>query len=118
MNSGALRYLPGVATLRLDRDACTGCRMCTMVCPHAVLVIDDDGRASIADLDACMECGACVTNCAYEALSVDAGVGCASAIIHSWVFGGEPSCGCTDDDDAHGSSCDDDAPRPGPSRRC
>jgi NAD-dependent dihydropyrimidine dehydrogenase PreA subunit len=99
MSDTALRYLPGVATLRLDRDACTGCRMCTIVCPHGVLAMDADKRASIIDLDACMECGACVTNCAPGALCVDAGVGCASAIIHSWVFGGEPTCGCGDAED-------------------
>jgi NAD-dependent dihydropyrimidine dehydrogenase PreA subunit len=96
-----LRYLEGVTTLRLDPSKCTGCRVCTQVCPHAVFEMHD-GRARIVDLDACMECGACVTNCASEALSVDAGVGCASAIIRSWVLGGEPACGC-DDDTGQGS---------------
>jgi NAD-dependent dihydropyrimidine dehydrogenase PreA subunit len=91
------RYLAGVATLRLDRDACTGCRQCVAVCPHGALDMADDRKARIADLDACMECGACVTNCESEALAVKAGVGCASAIVHSWIFGGEPTCGCSDD---------------------
>jgi NAD-dependent dihydropyrimidine dehydrogenase PreA subunit len=118
VSTAALRYLPGVATLRLDRDACTGCRMCTIVCPHGVLAMDSGKRASIVDLDACMECGACVTNCAYGALSVNAGVGCASAIIHSCVFGGEPSCGCSDDEAGCGSEAAPDAPRPVPTRRC
>ena len=31
-----LRYLPGVSTLVLDEDACIGCSMCWMVCPHSV----------------------------------------------------------------------------------
>ena len=100
----ALRYLDGVATLELDVERCTGCRLCTYVCPHAVFEMRD-GRASIVDLDACMECGACVTNCAPEALSVDAGVGCASAIVRSWILGGEPSCGCGEDEAGGAGGC-------------
>ena len=98
------RYLEGVTTLRLEPSRCTGCGTCTVVCPHAVFAMDQ-GRASIVDRDACMECGACVTNCAAEALSVDAGVGCASAIINSWIFGGEPSCGCADDPTGNAPGC-------------
>lgn len=88
-----LRYIEEVVTLELDRDRCTGCRVCTTVCPHAVFEMRD-GRAAIRDLGACMECGACAKNCAWGAISVSPGVGCAEAIIRSWVFGGEPTCGC------------------------
>jgi ferredoxin len=104
--STGLRYLEGVTTLQLDASRCTGCGACTEVCPHAVFVVEEH-RARILDRDACMECGACVTNCAADALSVDAGVGCASAIINSWIFGGEPSCGCADDETgaASGGCC-------------
>ena len=106
-----LRYLPGVSTLRLDTSRCTGCRICTLVCPHGVLEMDGC-VVRVADLDACIECGACVMNCPSEALSVNAGVGCASAIVRSWILGGEPSCGCDDagdagrpGDTARGGSC-------------
>ena len=98
-----LRYLDGVSTLALDVTRCTGCGACTEVCPHAVLEMAD-ARARIVDRDACRECGACVTNCAAGALSVDAGVGCASAIINSWIFGGEPTCGCEDTADGGATS--------------
>ncbi|PIX84931.1 MAG: ferredoxin, partial [Nitrospirae bacterium CG_4_10_14_3_um_filter_53_41] len=37
------------------------------------------------------------------ALKVNAGVGCASAIIKSMIKGGEPSCDCSGDD--HGACC-------------
>ncbi len=101
-----LRYLEGVSTLSLDDEKCTGCRMCVEVCPHGVFEMGADKRAHIRDVDACMECGACSTNCAYSAISLDPGVGCAQAIIHSWIFGGEPTCDCkggTQSDS--GSSC-------------
>jgi len=40
-------------------------------------------KAYITDRDACMECGACQQNCEAGAIAVDAGVGCAYAVIMS-----------------------------------
>ena len=88
-----LRYLDNVVTLQLDAAKCTGCGMCPTVCPHGVFLVSER-KARIADRDACIECGACARNCPAAALSVKAGVGCASAIIHSWLTGEEPSCDC------------------------
>jgi ferredoxin len=88
-----LRYLDSVVTLQLDSEKCVGCGQCAEVCPHGVLTLA--GKcAQLRDRDACIECGACARNCPVEALLVKAGVGCASAIIHSWLTGGEPSCDC------------------------
>jgi len=87
------RYLSNVTTLTLDTGKCTGCRRCTEVCPHGVFEIANK-RALIADKDACMECGACALNCPANAIAVNAGVGCAAAIIMGWLTGSEPSCDC------------------------
>ena len=92
-----LRYLPNVVTLELDVAKCNGCRMCVIVCPHAVLAVEDK-RAKIIDRDACIECGACQRNCAPGAISVQAGVGCAAAMISaatSRTRGKKPTCGCS-----------------------
>mgnify|MGYP001576509513 CR=1 FL=1 len=89
----SLRYLPNVATLQLDRSICNGCRMCLTVCPHNVFMLENK-RAVIADLDACMECGACQKNCPEEAIAVQAGVGCAYALIKSRIYKTEVRCGC------------------------
>jgi NAD-dependent dihydropyrimidine dehydrogenase PreA subunit len=88
-----LKYLKGVATLRLDEDNCTGCGMCEIVCPHGVFEMAN-GKAAIADLDSCMECGACALNCEFGAIEVESGVGCAEAIIIGAVRGTEPTCDC------------------------
>lgn len=88
------RYLKGVATLSLNREACVGCTRCVQVCPHGVLEMQGQ-KAVISDLDGCMECGACVRNCAPGALTVTPGVGCAAAIIHGFLTGSEPSCDCS-----------------------
>ena len=93
MNMFDLKYLKNVSTLKLDQQKCTGCRMCTIVCPHAVFIIENK-KAKIGDLDMCMECGACAMNCKDEAITVNKGVGCATAVINSYVKKTEPTCGC------------------------
>lgn len=103
-----LRYIEDVVTLELDAEKCTGCRVCTLVCPHGVFEMQK-GRAHIRDRGACMECGACANNCAWGAISVHPGVGCAEAIIRSWIFGGEPTCGCSTPTQA-GACCGPEQP--------
>ena len=88
-------YLRNVVTLSLDMHRCTGCGTCEIVCPHGVIKRIEK-KARIVDRDACMECGACAINCRAEALEVQAGVGCAAAVINSLVNGGEPTCGCAE----------------------
>ena len=89
-----MKYLKNVVTLELDLSKCTGCGRCIEVCPREVLYLKDR-KASIADRDLCIECGACANNCEYGAITVDAGVGCADAIITSMITGGEPVCDCS-----------------------
>jgi Pyruvate/2-oxoacid:ferredoxin oxidoreductase delta subunit len=87
-----LTYIPNVVTLQLDEEKCTGCAMCLLVCPHAVLSMND-GHAQIENRDACMECGACAQNCPTEAVTVQHGVGCAAAVINT-ALGRDPSSCC------------------------
>ena len=96
-----MQYLRNVVTLNLDAQKCTGCGMCAEVCPHGVFVVED-GKARIIDRDACMECGACARNCAPEALSVQAGVGCATAVLNGMLRGGPPTCDCSADSECCG----------------
>jgi NAD-dependent dihydropyrimidine dehydrogenase PreA subunit len=93
-----MKYLANVATLKYDSGKCAGCGRCVEVCPRGVFEMRDK-RAAITDKDLCMECGACAKNCDFGALSVNAGVGCAAAIITGMITGNEPSCGCGDTSD-------------------
>ena len=89
-------YLKNVATLKVDETKCTGCGRCLEVCPHEVLKMN--GRhAQIQDLDACMECGACSRNCPAGAVTVQAGVGCAAAVINGMLGRDKAACCCVVD---------------------
>jgi NAD-dependent dihydropyrimidine dehydrogenase PreA subunit len=84
-------------TLEYDETLCSGCGMCSTVCPHGVFEVNGD-KAELINPDACMECGACQVNCPTGALKVDSGVGCATAMIWAALTGRkEPTCGCSDD---------------------
>ncbi|MDR1607908.1 MAG: 4Fe-4S binding protein [Deltaproteobacteria bacterium] len=84
-------YLKNVATLSFLAEKCLGCGRCAEVCPHGVFSLADK-KAWVVEKDLCMECGACSLNCPAKAIEVNAGVGCASAIIKGWITGSEPSC--------------------------
>lgn len=95
------KYLKNVTTLRLEPEKCTGCGICTQVCPHGILSINKL-KAEINDKDYCIECGACMTNCPFSAISVETGTGCAYAFIRSMFTKGKPSCGPSNN---NGSCC-------------
>ena len=99
-----MRYLADVTSLAYGLDKCTGCGRCVEVCPQGVFEMREK-RASITDRDLCMECGACARNCDFGAISVNAGVGCAAAIINSMVTGGPPTCDCSGDAGGVTSCC-------------
>ena len=87
-----LRDLKNVATLSLNEERCIGCGMCLEVCPRGVF--EKNGRhVRIVDRDGCMECGACAKNCPVAAVTVDAGVGCAAAVINR-MLGRDGACCC------------------------
>ncbi len=80
-----LLYYPG---------KCVNCDRCIEVCPHVVFE-RGERVVEIVEHEACMECGACAINCPTEALKVEAGVGCAYALMWQAIKGTkEPSCGC------------------------
>ena len=89
-----MQYIKNIVTLKLDSALCTGCGLCTEVCPHAVFEIRNR-KARIVDIDDCMECGACALNCQFGAIYVKSGVGCATGVINGIINNSEPSCDCS-----------------------
>ena len=77
-----LRYFADVSTLNYDESKCRNCGRCVEVCPHGVFTIENK-KARIVDKNACIECGACQMNCQFDAIKVNAGVGCAAALLNA-----------------------------------
>jgi len=84
-------YLKNVVTLKLDAGRCTGCGFCLNVCPRGVIA-RQGRKTAIVEKDNCIECGACARNCPAGAITVQAGVGCATAILSR--SGECCECGC------------------------
>lgn len=102
--TGRLLYLKGVATLRLEQDACIGCGMCLTVCPQEVFAMEH-GKALIIVPDACMECGACMMNCPAGAVLVQSGVGCAQAVFNTMLGRSSEACCAVEGKPGGGSCC-------------
>jgi NAD-dependent dihydropyrimidine dehydrogenase PreA subunit len=90
-------------TLLYSPKLCNNCGMCSMVCPQGVFA-PGERVARMVDRNACIECGACLLNCEPGAIQVQAGVGCAAAMIRSALTGqkevscepdGGSDCGCS-----------------------
>ena len=86
------KYFKNVVSLSFDEKKCNGCGRCTEVCPHGVFNVSN-GKAEVVERDLCMECGACALNCPFDAIAVNAGVGCAAAVLWGQLTGNEPACG-------------------------
>ena len=91
-------------TLEYDAARCSGCGMCTTVCPHGVFVQTGD-VAELVHAERCMECGACSLNCPTGAIAVESGVGCASALMRAALMGRSDAEACCGPSDDGGSSC-------------
>jgi len=51
----------------VDKETCTGCGTCTIVCPYAAIIKDDDGKAVVITAS-CKSCGACASVCPENAI--------------------------------------------------
>jgi NAD-dependent dihydropyrimidine dehydrogenase PreA subunit len=79
--------------INVEREKCLRCWTCVDVCPHATLEVGEDSRPVQVRPEDCMECGACAQNCQGEAITVEAGVGCFSALVNETLFGKKDGCG-------------------------
>jgi Pyruvate/2-oxoacid:ferredoxin oxidoreductase delta subunit len=90
-------------TLTYDASRCSGCGLCSTVCPHGVFSQTGD-VAELVRYEQCMECGACSSNCPTGAIAVESGVGCAAALMLAALRGKSDAEACCGPDDG-GSSC-------------
>ena len=80
--------------ISIEKDKCTACEVCTYVCPHHVIEMNN-GYATLEHLERCIECAACQLNCSFGAISVTKGTACLYAIIKEDILKiKEKGCGC------------------------
>lgn len=56
----------------VDRENCTGCRICVKYCAHDAIYLDEEKKATI-DYDRCVGCGQCVALCQYDSAVMGSG---------------------------------------------
>ena len=54
--------------LRLNADHCSGCRICTTICPYGAISIGPEATTAKIDLDKCQACGLCYSACPAGAI--------------------------------------------------
>lgn len=55
-------------SIRIDKEKCTGCKMCTSVCPGNLISMDTDSKAVNRSPKDCWGCAACVKECRFKAI--------------------------------------------------
>lgn len=56
--------------VQVDRDKCTGCRMCVKVCPAGALEVAEKKSRMVQVFPMCMSCGDCTAICPEDAISI------------------------------------------------
>ncbi|MDD5081830.1 MAG: 4Fe-4S binding protein, partial [Dehalococcoidales bacterium] len=57
------------ATSVVDEDLCSGCKVCTFLCPYSAISFDDEKKVSRINEALCKGCGVCVAACPSGAIT-------------------------------------------------
>jgi heterodisulfide reductase subunit A len=57
-------------TARVSLDKCTGCGLCTKVCPYNAITVDKEKKKAEVVEAACAGCGTCGAECPFEAMEM------------------------------------------------
>jgi uncharacterized Fe-S center protein len=79
----------------IDREECTGCRICEKYCAHDAIHVGSD-RKAVIDYERCVGCGQCVALCQYEGAVMGEGdtserLNCKIAEYAQAVVAGKPN---------------------------
>ena len=55
-------------SIKIIKDKCNGCMLCTKVCPFAAITVVE--KLAVIDLDKCTICGACKEVCKFNAIEI------------------------------------------------
>jgi heterodisulfide reductase subunit A len=57
-------------TAEVNRNRCTGCGLCVLVCPYNALEIDEEKKIAVVNRAMCKGCGSCSAACRSSAIDV------------------------------------------------
>jgi len=57
------------ATAVIDEDLCSGCRICSLICPYSAISFDEEKEVSRVNEALCKGCGVCVAACPSGAIT-------------------------------------------------
>ncbi len=57
-------------TAIVNKNRCTGCGLCVLVCPYNAVEIDEEEKIAVVNTAMCKGCGACSANCRSSAIDV------------------------------------------------
>jgi len=60
----------GETSVKIYKDWCKGCGICTTFCPSGVLRLNNQGKAEVAHEEECINCGFCEIHCPDFAILV------------------------------------------------
>jgi len=66
ISKGEVEIEAAVATI--DEDCCSGCKICSFLCPYSAISFDEEKKVSEINEALCKSCGACVAACPSGAI--------------------------------------------------
>jgi len=67
-----LELQPEIAEIEVNKDLCSGCGVCVIVCPYDAVRLEksDEGLVAVIDDVKCKRCGLCTTACPAGAIII------------------------------------------------
>lgn len=68
-----LELQPEIPEIKLNRDICSGCGVCVLLCSYDAIKLEKygDGTVAVIDDGRCKRCGVCVAACPSTAITLD-----------------------------------------------
>ena len=62
-----------IPEIKVNRDICSGCGVCVLLCSYDAIKLEESGDGAVAVIDdrRCKRCGVCVAACPSTAINIE-----------------------------------------------